>query len=412
MAQILRRLSIFLLLSGLLAQVGVPAAQATLTATGTTGGTIIGRDYYANPNPTLNCSAGFVLTSIWSNNTLVGANEDYSQAFAITCTKLNDDRTLSATTEKIVGLSTRTPDVESACTTGKAANAIRVKTISGTAGGNTWVLSTGTNCVNSVDYSNSEINALANNTAPTAPGTVATSTSSCQTGSYVIGVVYESGAGLHEAGALCGSFSEIVAPIITGPGSSTGANSSITITENSTSVHTFTVNEVSTWSLTGVDSRFFAITSSGVLTISARDYENREDDGANNTYVVTIRATDAASNVGSQILTVTISNVSESSSISVPTISGTANKGIGILLSVSVNTSGKVRFLIDGKRIANCLAISTSGTYPNYTATCTWKPTVTARHSVTATLTPSDNTFSTSTSQVGTFWVLKRTTLR
>lgn len=400
------------LITALLLPFGTQPAFATLTATSTTGGTIYGRDYYANPNPTLNCSTGFVLTSIWSNNTLVGSNEDYSQAFAITCTKLNDDRTLSATTEKITGLSTLTPDVQSACTSGKAANAIRVKTIAGTGGGNTWVLSTGTNCVNSVDYSSPESNALANNTTPTAPGTVATNTSTCQAGSYVIGVVYESGAGLHEVGALCGSFPDTVPPIITGPGPSTGATSIISIPENTTSVFSFTANETSTWSISGVDAAFFSISASGVLTITARNFEAPADDGTNNTYIVAIRATDAASNAFTQTLTVTITDANEGTTIGLPSVTSPVYKGVSTSISVSIDNSGKARFFVDGKRIAKCLAVATTGSATNHTATCNWKPTVSMRHTITVTFTPSVNTFTTVTTTPVYVMVQKRATTR
>lgn len=396
------------LITALLLPFGTQAAFATLTATSTTGGTIYGRDYYANPNPTLNCSTGFVVTSVWSNNTLVGANEDYSQAFAITCTKLNDDRTLSATTEKKTGLSTQSPDVQSACTSGKAANAIRVKTIAGTGGGNTWVLSTGTNCVNSVDYSSSESNALANNTTPTAPGTIATNTSTCQTGSYVIGVVYESGAGLHEVGALCGTFTEIVPPVITGPGSSTGATSVISIPENTTSVFSFTANEASTWSISGTDAGFFSISTSGVLAISARNFEAPADNGSNNTYIVAVRAADAASNASTQTLTVTITDANEGTTIGLPSISGAAYKGVAVFVSVNIDNSGKARFFVDGKRVAKCLSVATTGSGSSFTATCNWIPTVTLRHSISVTFTPSVNTFTTVTTAPVYVFVQKR----
>jgi hypothetical protein len=81
-------------------------------------------------------------------------------------------------------------------------------------------------------------------------------------------------------------------------------------------------------------------------------------------------------------------------------------------LTVTVNSPGNVRFLLSGKRIVGCLSRPTTGSYPNYTATCQWKPPVMGYQNLTAELTPSDVTFSRSTSAVGTFWVYKRTTLR
>ena len=113
-----------------------------------------------------------------------------------------------------------------------------------------------------------------------------------------------------------------------------------------------------------------------------------------------------------QTLTITITNINESGQVTAPTISGTPTKGIAITVTVSVNTAGKVRFFVGGKRISSCLSRSTIGTYPTLSATCSWKPAVTGRQFLTATLTPTDNTFSASTSVRSEFWVLKRTVAR
>ena len=310
---------------------------------------------------------------------------------------------------------------------------------------------------------------------------------------------------------------DTTAPTITGPSSATGASSSISIAENSTAVHTFTADESVTWSRSGTDSSFFAITSGGVLTITARDFESPQDNGANNTYIVTITATDTAGNATNQSLTVTITNVNEaptittassnpthaisqaenissvltytgsdvdagttltwsisgtdasffainsssgvltftsapdfesaadngannsyvvtitlsdgsltdtqtltvsitnaneSASINAPTTSGSINKGIATTISVTVNTAGKVRFFVGDKRITNCLARTTSGSYPTFTATCSWKPPVTGRQFLTARVRPTDNTFSTATSPRSEVFVLRRGTTR
>jgi VCBS repeat-containing protein len=311
---------------------------------------------------------------------------------------------------------------------------------------------------------------------------------------------------------------DATAPTITGPSSATGATSSISISENTTSVHTFTANESVTWSKSGTDGSFFAInSSSGVLTITARDFESPADNGNNNTYVVVITATDGASNATSQTLTVTITNVNEapvitinssnanhaitqaensstvvtytatdvdagtslafsvsgtdaadfainsssgvltfasapdfeapadsdvnntyvvvvtvsdgalsdtqtltvtitnaneSASVNAPTVSGSINKGISATITVTLNTDGKVRFFVGGKRISNCLARSTTGSYPNFTATCSWKPPVMGSQSLTARVTPSDNSFSATTSPSTAVLVTKRANSR
>lgn len=307
------------------------------------------------------------------------------------------------------------------------------------------------------------------------------------------------------------------APTITGPSSATGANSSISIAENSTAVHTFTANESVTWSKSGTDESFFSITSGGVLTITSRNFESPADSGSNNSYVVTVTATDTVGNATNQTLTATITNVNEaptittassaathtisqaenitsvvtyagsdvdagttltwsisgtdaadfsinsssgalaftanpdfeapadsdtnnsyilivtvsdgsltdtqsvtititnaneSGSVSAPTVSGTINKGITTSITVTLNVSGRVGFFVGGKRISTCKAVNTSGSYPNTSATCSWRPAITGRQSLTATVTPTDNSFSSSTSARTEVFVQKRTTTR
>jgi hypothetical protein len=302
-------------------------------------------------------------------------------------------------------------------------------------------------------------------------------------------------------------------PVITGPSSATGLTSSISISENTTTVHTFTANETVTWSKSGADASFFSITAGGVLTISSRNFESAADSDANNVYVVAISATDNSGNSSTQTTSVTITNVNEAPSISTngslathtisqaengsaittysgsdvdagttltwsisgtdaadfsinsgtgvlafalnpdfeapldsdtnnsyvlivtlsdgsltdtqtvtisitnanefaqistPTVSGDVNKGVTKTVTVTLNVAGKVRFFVGGKRISGCLSRTTSGSYPNFTATCSWKPPVSGRQFLTATVTPTDNTFSGSTSARGEVFVLKR----
>lgn len=317
---------------------------------------------------------------------------------------------------------------------------------------------------------------------------------------------------------LYAQWTDALAPVITGPSSATGANSSISISESSTAVHTFTANESVTWSKGGTDGTFFAInSSSGVLTITARDFESPADNGNDNTYVVTITATDGASNATTQTLTVTITNINEAPTISIaasanthaitqaenissvvtyaatdvdagaslsfsisgtdaadfsinstsgvltfavspdfeapadgdtnntyvvvitvsdgslsdtqeltvtitnvnensnigaPTVSGTINKGISITITVTSDVAGKVRFFVGGKRITKCLARSTTGSYPSFSATCSWKPPVTGRHNLTARITPTNNSYSASRSAATSVWVNRRTNPR
>jgi hypothetical protein len=194
-----------------------------------------------------------------------------------------------------------------------------------------------------------------------------------------------------------------------------------TVAENvATSVNaaTISVSESATMVIAaGGDGSQFTILKADTATVYLRfnaspDYEGPTDTGANNTYDITINATDGAGNTGIRTINIKVTNVIEASTTGVPTISGTVYKGVVISLTVTVNAPGTVRFFLSGKRIQGCLSRPTTGTYPNYIATCQWKPPVIGEQKITATLTPSDNTFSISSSTVGTYWVLKRTTTR
>lgn len=199
---------------------------------------------------------------------------------------------------------------------------------------------------------------------------------------------------------------------------SSASTHSITQAENLTSIITYTASDVDagsslSFSISGTDAADFAINSStGVLEFnSAPDFEAPADSDANNTYIVIITVSDGSLS-DAQTLTVTITNTNESASINAPTVSGTIRKGIPTAITVTVNVAGKVRFFLGGKRISKCLARSTTGSYPSYSATCPWKPPVTGRQNLTARITPTDNTFSATTSPATAVQVLRRTTAR
>lgn len=206
------------------------------------------------------------------------------------------------------------------------------------------------------------------------------------------------------------------APSITVNGS--GATHAITQAENSASVVTYTATDVDagaslSFSISGTDAADFAInSSSGALTFAASpDFEAPADIDVNNTYVVIVTVSDG-SLTDTQTLTVTITNVNENSNIGAPTVSGTISKGITTTITVTSDVAGKVRFFVGGKRITNCLARSTTGSSPSFSATCSWKPPVTGRQSLTARITPTNSSFTTVTSEATLIWVIKRSNSR
>lgn len=194
-----------------------------------------------------------------------------------------------------------------------------------------------------------------------------------------------------------------------------------TVTENiatSFNAATITVNDSATLVIAvGNDGALFNIvkteTASAVLRFkTSPDFEGPTDVGANNIYNITITTADSLGNSASRTFFIVVTNLNESSTTSTPSVVGLVYKGIVTTVTVTVNAPGTVRFFFAGKKIPGCLARPTTGSYPNYTATCQWKPPVTAQQTLTAELTPSDSSFSRSTSAVGTFWVLKRSTRR
>ncbi|MFM1951361.1 MAG: hypothetical protein RJA33_155 [Actinomycetota bacterium] len=198
---------------------------------------------------------------------------------------------------------------------------------------------------------------------------------------------------------------------------SSAATASYSSNENVAGLYSLTATDIDagaalTYSLTGTDAGDFSISASGTLSFSpAPDFEAPTDADTNNTYIVVTWVSDGIYS-DSQTVTITVLDLSEASTVALPSISGTATKGVNLTATVTLNVAGKVRFFIDGKRIATCLARPTTGNYPNVSATCTWKPVRTGRQFLTAQLTPTNNNFTVITSQPLMIWVVKRTTTR
>jgi hypothetical protein len=254
------------------------------------------------------------------------------------------------------------------------------------------------------------VDGVASGSACTANST--TGAWSCTTGTLTAGaksiVARSSISGaIKDSGAISVTL-DLTGPVLT-------PSAAISKAENITSIATVTCDETCALVMTGgADSASVTFnTGTGALVFkTAPDYEAPADVGANQTYAITITATDPSGNATVVNYVVTITNANESSVVGTPTWSGTIYKGISLSLTVSSNAPGKVRFFFDGRRISNCLAVQTTGTYPNYTATCAWKPASVNRHTVNASLTPSDVTFSASNSPTASVFILKRSTTR
>ena len=101
-------------------------------------------------------------------------------------------------------------------------------------------------------------------------------------------------------------------PVITGPngtGTTTASTAAKSIPENTTAVGTYTANEAVTWSISGgADAALFSLNpSTGALSFNtAPKFATPTDADANNTYIVTVLATDNVGNTTTQTITVTV----------------------------------------------------------------------------------------------------------
>lgn len=202
------------------------------------------------------------------------------------------------------------------------------------------------------------------------------------------------------------SMSDVTWPTISG-----GSNS---VNENTTSAGTIATDQTSTFTFAGAadDNKFNLDANTGALTFkNAPNYEVPDDANSDRTYVVGIRAQDANGNYNDYVLNVSVNNVSEYSTLSLPSLSATPYKGIFLTITVTPSaggTGGKVSYYIAGKRIPNCYQKSYTGTG---NSTCYWKPPVQGFKEITATFTPTGSEYAASTSKK-TFWIYKRSTTR
>lgn len=167
----------------------------------------------------------------------------------------------------------------------------------------------------------------------------------------------------------------------------------------------------------GVDSDKLSINSSGYVYFTANpnlpNYENPSDSGGNRRYDFVVRAIDPNGNYTDYTTYVTISNVNENATLTIPVVSANPTKGIAVTITVTPGgdnpiPSGKVTYMMAGKRIAGCYKKTYSG---SGNSTCSWKPTAQGYREITVIYKPTDNTYSEVTSKK-TFWVYKRATTR
>lgn len=119
---------------------------------------------------------------------------------------------------------------------------------------------------------------------------------------------------------------------------------------------------------------------------------------------------DQAGNEMAAITTRSITNNSSAPITVALAVADSISKGASITITASVSVAGKVSFAIAGKRIPGCLNKVATGSRP-ISVTCTFKPALSSRQTITATLVPTLGAYPTTVASVERF-ILKRSNRR
>jgi len=189
----------------------------------------------------------------------------------------------------------------------------------------------------------------------------------------------------------------------------------------SVTVATIRVSESATVTISsGADAARFNIARSETNTAIIKfnvspDFEAPADVGGNNVYEITLTATDAAANAGTQSITITVTDVVDTSSFNSLALAGsatTASYRTVVVITANITVASKVTFRVNGKILPGCKNRSTTGSSPNIVATCTWKPSIRGNVSLTASAAPTGAGISSSTSTPVSIMVDRRSGTR
>ena len=175
--------------------------------------------------------------------------------------------------------------------------------------------------------------------------------------------------------------------------SSTSFSAAENISTSATAA-TIKVSESATVTISsGADSSLFNIYFSDSVTALIKfkvspDFEAPTDVGGNNVYEITLTATDLAANTGTQAITITVTDVVDTSSFNSLSLSGAATYRQVITITANVSVASRVTFRAKNMIISGCKNKLTSGSSPNIIATCSWRPSTRGAVVITATAVP------------------------
>lgn len=213
-----------------------------------------------------------------------------------------------------------------------------------------------------------------------------------------------------------------VAPDTTAP--TINSSSTFSVSENiatSVAAATIRVSESATVAISsGADAARFNITRSETNTAIIKfnfspDFEAPVDVGGNNIYELTLTATDAASNSGTQSITITVVNLVDTSTFNSLALAGsatTATYRTAIAITGNVSVAARVTFRVNGRILPGCKNKLASGSGSSYSVTCNWKPSNRGLVSLSATAVPTGAGISGATSNPVSILVGTRTGAR
>ena len=199
------------------------------------------------------------------------------------------------------------------------------------------------------------------------------------------------------------SSADTTAPTFTSD-STFSATENITTSANAAVIR---VSESATVTISsGADAARFNITRSETNTAIIKfnvspDFEAPADVGGNNFYEITLTATDAAANSGTQSITITVTDVVDTSSFNSLLLAGSATSATyrtSIVVTANVTVASKVTFRVNGKVLPGCKNRLATGSGSSYAVTCNWRPSNRGQVSLTAAATPTGAGISSTTS--------------
>ena len=180
------------------------------------------------------------------------------------------------------------------------------------------------------------------------------------------------------------------------------SSNSFSVAENiaiSASAVTVKVSESATVTISsGADAALFTISNSDSVTAlikfkASPNYEAPSDSGANNVYDLVLTATDPSNNAGTQTITITVTDVLDTSSFNSFTLAGGVSSvtyRASIQINASVTVASKITFKAANVVIPGCKGVLATGSGSTFTISCSWKPSKRGSITLSATSTPTN----------------------